>query len=207
MNPQEALWKGSFGDDYQRRAPGDVEANRVLFERALRGLQIRSVIEFGAGRGANLAALRTLLPNALLSAVEINQRAAEHIADQGIQTQMASILEWIPPCEHPDVPSTTWWDLALTKGLLIHIPPEGLPRAYEALHSASSRYIMLAEYYCPIPRTIPYRGQDNALWARDFAGEMLERFSDLRLVDYGFVYRRDPYPQDDLTWFLLEKHT
>jgi hypothetical protein len=28
----------------------------------------------------------------------------------------------------------------------------------------------------------------------------------LRLVDYGFVYRRDPaHPQDDLTWFLLEK--
>jgi spore coat polysaccharide biosynthesis protein SpsF len=25
-------------------------------------------------------------------------------------------------------------------------------------------------------------------------------------VDYGFAYRRDPnFPQDDITWFLLEK--
>jgi spore coat polysaccharide biosynthesis protein SpsF len=26
------------------------------------------------------------------------------------------------------------------------------------------------------------------------------------LVDYGFAYHRDPaFPQDDITWFLLEK--
>jgi hypothetical protein len=34
---------------------------------------------------------------------------------------------------------------------------------------------------------------------------MLDRFPDLSLVEYGFVYHRDPFPQDDLTWFLLEK--
>ena len=40
------------------------------------------------------------------------------------------------------------------------------------------------------------------LFKRDFAGEMLDRFSDLRLVDYGFRYHRDPaHPADDLTWF------
>lgn len=41
---------------------------------------------------------------------------------------------------------------------------------------------------------------------RDFAGEMLDWFSQLRLADYGFGYRRDPaFPQDDVTWLLLEK--
>ena len=40
----------------------------------------------------------------------------------------------------------------------------------------------------------------------NFAGEMLDRFRDLRLVDYGFVYHRDVnFPQDDITWFLMEK--
>ena len=35
---------------------------------------------------------------------------------------------------------------------------------------------------------------------------MLDRFPDLRLLDYGFAYHRDPvFPQDDITWFLLEK--
>jgi hypothetical protein len=28
----------------------------------------------------------------------------------------------------------------------------------------------------------------------------------MRLVDYGFIYRRDPnFPLDDANWFLLEK--
>jgi len=41
---------------------------------------------------------------------------------------------------------------------------------------------------------------------RDFAGEMLDRYRDLKLVDYGFAYHRDPaFSHDDITWFLLEK--
>jgi hypothetical protein len=35
---------------------------------------------------------------------------------------------------------------------------------------------------------------------------MLDRYADLTLVDYGFYYRRDPiFPQDDISWFLMEK--
>jgi spore coat polysaccharide biosynthesis protein SpsF len=35
---------------------------------------------------------------------------------------------------------------------------------------------------------------------------MLEKYPDLQLIDYGFCYKRDPaFPQDDATWFLLEK--
>jgi spore coat polysaccharide biosynthesis protein SpsF len=53
---------------------------------------------------------------------------------------------------------------------------------------------------------IPYRGNEDRLFKRDFAGEMLNKYSDLSLVDYGFSYRKDPiFPQDDITWFLLEK--
>ncbi len=36
---------------------------------------------------------------------------------------------------------------------------------------------------------------------------MLDKFPDLVLIDYGFVYHRDSYfPGDDLTWFLMEKY-
>lgn len=35
---------------------------------------------------------------------------------------------------------------------------------------------------------------------------MLDRFPDLTVADYGFVWRHDPvFPGDDLNWFLLEK--
>jgi spore coat polysaccharide biosynthesis protein SpsF len=38
-----------------------------------------------------------------------------------------------------------------------------------------------------------------------FAGEIMDRFEDLILVDYGFTWHRDEFPQDDITWFLMEK--
>ena len=66
--------------------------------------------------------------------------------------------------------------------------------------------MLIAEYYSPNPVVIPYRGHEDRLFKRDFAGDMLDQFADLSLVDYGFTYRRDPdFPQDDISWFLLQK--
>ena len=64
---------------------------------------------------------------------------------------------------------------------------------------------MLCEYYNQIPIQIQYRGHDGVLFKRDFAGEMLEKYQDLKLLKYGFSYFRDDPMQDDITWFLLEK--
>ncbi|MBV7550115.1 hypothetical protein KW849_27925 [Pseudomonas sp. PDM26] len=56
------------------------------------------------------------------------------------------------------------------------------------------------------PVEAPYRGNSGKLFKRDFAGEMLDRYDDLHLVDYGFDYHRDrQFPVDDITWFVLEK--
>jgi spore coat polysaccharide biosynthesis protein SpsF len=59
-----------------------------------------------------------------------------------------------------------------------------------------------------VPVSVDYRGHAQRLYKRDFAGEMMERYPFLELLDYGFVYRRDrAFPQDDITWFLMEKKT
>ena len=72
--------------------------------------------------------------------------------------------------------------------------------------TSCGRYLLVAEYYNPSPVTIPYRGHENRLFKRDFAGEILEKYPSMTLIDYGFAYRNDPsFPQDDITWFLLEK--
>jgi len=89
---------------------------------------------------------------------------------------------------------------------LIHINPTQLPRVYDLLFAASCHYILVAEYYNPSPVELTYRNHQGKLFKRDFAGELMDRFSSLTLLDYGFVYRRDAqFPQDDMTWFLLEK--
>ena len=96
-------------------------------------------------------------------------------------------------------------DLTFTVGVLIHINPDYRNLVYDNLVSKSKRYIVIVEYYNPSPVDIIYRGHKDKLFKRDFAGELIEEYG-LNLVDYGFFYKRDKLsPQDDLTWFLLEK--
>ena len=81
-----------------------------------------------------------------------------------------------------------------------------MTKAYDILFRASKRYIMVCEYYNPTPVEVEYRGNKSVLFKRDFAGEMLDRYQNLQLLDYGFAYHRDAhFPQDDCTWFLMEK--
>jgi len=76
---------------------------------------------------------------------------------------------------------------------------------YENLVYGSDRYVLVAEYYNPSPTTINYRGHTERLFKRDFAGELIDNYG-RKLVDYGFIYKRDNWaPQDDINWFLLEK--
>ena len=94
----------------------------------------------------------------------------------------------------------------MTLGVLIHLDPSALPDAYDTLFHNSRRYVLVCEYYNPSPMTVPYRGHSERLYKRDFAGELMDRHPSLQLVDYGFLYRRDPlFPADDTSWFLMRK--
>lgn len=199
---QEQFWAGSFGSDYigRNRSEQLLASNLAFFSSALRRAgALESCVELGANIGMNLRALKLLYPAIGCSAVEINADAALELGKLLDEKNVfnGSIADWTP---------SSPVELALIKGVLIHLNPELLPLAYDRLYAASSRLILVAEYYNPVPVTIAYRGHDDRLFKRDFAGEMLDRFPDLRLIDYGFCYRRDPaFPQDDISWFLMEK--
>lgn len=198
---QESFWAGSFGDNYIQRNDSEklLASNIALFSWILkRTSNVSSLIEFGANIGMNLHAIKTLLPTIELSAIEINHQAVTELHKMGgISVYPQSILNFSPQRS---------WDMVLVKGVLIHINPESLSLVYDLLYRSSSRYICIAEYYNPAPVEVPYRGHSGKLFKRDFAGELLDSYPDLNLADYGFAYRRDPnFPQDDITWFLLEK--
>ena len=198
---QEKFWAGKFGDDYVERGNRSraLSNNISLFSKILsRTKTIESVIEFGANIGLNLIAIKQLLPNVDLSAIEINKKSADELELlEGVRIYHQSILDFAVDYER---------DFVFTRGMLIHINPDRLQDVYDLLYKTSRRYICLAEYYNPTPVKVDYRGHKNKLFKRDFAGEMLDRFKDLELLDYGFVYHRDNnFPQDDINWFLLEK--
>jgi spore coat polysaccharide biosynthesis protein SpsF len=199
--PQEEFWAGEFGNDYTERNAETrwIASNVALFAKILaRTSGINSVLELGANRGLNLLALKQLLPEASFAGVEINRAAVTELERHGfIKVHHSSVLDFTPAATS---------SLVLIKGVLIHLSPDVLDQVYELMVKASTRYICIAEYYNPTPVAISYRGHADRLFKRDFAGELMAKHPAVRLVDYGFAYHGDPnFPQDDLTWFLLEK--
>ena len=199
---QESFWAGEFGTEYIKRNQGGalLASNLNFFTKSLQSAyEINSAIEFGANIGMNLKALKLLRPLIDISAIEINHEAVNLLSEVVLRKNIfqESIL---------DFKSNQFWDLVLIKGVLIHINPEFLPQVYKALYDSSNRYILVCEYYNPSPVEINYRGHKDRLFKRDFAGEMLKKYIDLKLIDYGFIYKNDPnFPQDDISWFLMEK--
>jgi len=199
---QEKFWAGEFGTEYIKRNQGDtlLASNLDFFTKALRGVRgVKTCIEFGANIGMNLKALKLLHPVQEQHGIEINADAARELALIIPPTHVhhSSILDFNPQ---------RTWDLALIKGVLIHINPDELPQVYDKLVAACGKYLLVAEYYNPAPVVIPYRGHADRLFKRDFAGEIMDRHPQMELIDYGFAYRRDPnFPQDDITWFLMGK--
>ena len=198
---QERFWAGEFGDDYIIRNDSKklIAANTVLFSKVLRYTHnVKSVLELGANIGLNLVAIHSLLPLAKISGVEINTKASEILTKLDyIETINTSLL---------DLSLDKKYDFVFTKGVLIHQNPEMLQRVYDLIYECSNRYIFIFEYYNPVPMEVKYRGFDSVLFKRDFAGELMDKYSDLKLIDYGFVYHRDNnFPGDDFNWFLMQK--
>ena len=200
---QEDFWSGNFGDNYilRNRSETFLQSNINFFKKALKKVKkIDSMIEFGANIGMNIKAIKSLGKIKIFKAIEINKKACfdlEKVIGKENVFQN-SIL---------DYKNSEKFDLVLTKTVLIHINPEKLVDVYRKIYKSAKKYVLIAEYYNPSPSVIEYRGFKNKLFKRDFAGELIDLYPDLQILDYGFVYHRDQfYPQDDINWFLLKKN-
>ena len=201
---QENFWAGEFGNEYVLRSQGTeiLNSNISFFKSALKNTKnIKTCIEFGSNIGMNIKALQTLFPDQEQHAIEINKDAVNLLKEVIPQRNIIndSIINFKPFKK---------WDLVLIKGVLIHINPEMLPKVYLSLINSCSKYLLINEYYNPKPVSIDYRGHSERLYKRDFAGEILDSFPEMKLIDYGFLYERDPVHKrvGSTNWFLLEKN-
>jgi pseudaminic acid biosynthesis-associated methylase len=200
---QEYFWAGEFGNEYigRNNTLENISWRTARFSKILSHTKgITKALEIGANIGQNLLAIKNLIPSCQFSAIEINPLAVkklELIPDTKVFK--GSVFDFLPS-------ELGEYDLTFTSGVLIHINPEKLPEVYDLLYHCSLAYILVCEYYNPVPVEVTYRGHTQRLFKRDFAGEMLDKYSDLELIDYGFQYHRDNnFPSDDCTWFLLKK--
>lgn len=206
VNEQSEFWRGEFSDGYISRndSPELLLANQRFFEMALlatRHLKPARVIEFGANIGMNIRALQGLdaFRDTAFTAVEIKESACDRLREIGVTAHNADIL----------AEERGWggdYDLVLVKGLLIHIHPNELRNAYAAIYDAARQFIFIAEYFATERRPVTYRGHPDRLWLADYGGELMDQYPDLVCLDYGFAWKRDRVaPQNDITWWLLEK--
>ena len=203
--PQVDFWRGDFGNAYIDRNDASAEQMRArvaLWSNILGHTLVappKSILEVGANLGINLRALR-VLTGAQLHALEPNDKARNILVEDGIVAKedlrggMASSI---------DFPNNAV-DFAFTSGVLIHIHPDHLASSLAEIYRCSSRWIACIEYFSDKPEMIPYRGHDDRLFKRDFGGVWLDSFPDLRVVAYGFAWKRVT-GLDNLTWWLFQK--
>jgi pseudaminic acid biosynthesis-associated methylase len=201
LSDQEEFWKGQFGLAYtDRNSTADYFAdNAQALSIEIKSMKrpITRALELGANRGLNIEALKFLLPKTEFTAVEINAYAAEILEKTGARVFNQSMIDFVPKEKY---------DLVLIRGVLIHLNPELLSKAYEVIAEAGSKYVLISEYYNPVPVAVEYRGEVNRLFKRDFAGEFMKAHNEFKLLDYGFHYHGGSYQGDDQTWFLLQRN-
>jgi len=138
---QEEFWAGKFGDAYMQRVYENrnrIASNVVFFSKVMNQIRnVNSVIEFGSNIGINLKAINCILPDAELSAIEINAKAVEKLREWPNLKKIydMSILDFTPDYQR---------DLVLIKGVLIHINPQRLEDIYRSLYETTVKYICIA---------------------------------------------------------------
>lgn len=199
-------WTGEFGRQYIDRNAATDDMLRMRTKAwarilaPLQGDEPRRVLECGSNIGLNLRAIPSLI-DAELFAVEPNLAAHEVLLRDGVLPR-ANLKQ---AALGGDLPfETASMDLVFTSGVLIHVPPADLAKACSEIHRVSRKYVLAIEYFAKKPESIPYRGNDELLWKRDFGSFWLDQHPDLVPVDVGFLWSRTS-GWDDATWWLFRK--
>lgn len=201
---QAERWAGDFGKEYTDRMLVDYRSKelrrvkrygmtRVAMNEGFIGDLDRGmkILDVGCGAGAQLKTLQDMgFYN--LYGVDIQGYAIEKAKGYGVLS-VGSVL---------DLPfKDTSFDMVMTSGLLIHIPPDLLLEAMGEMYRVTKKYIWCFEYYSLWLESISYHGHDDMLWKADYVSFFRQRFPDLTLVKEQFFSHDDN--QD--TMFLLEK--
>lgn len=190
----EKLWSGSFGDDYVDRNTS-FEHRSGFWSRITSELRPGSVLEIGCNVGGNLRWIAGSVEK--VTGIDVNRKA------------LASLHRSLPHgavalAAARDLPFRLGaFDLVFTMGVLIHQPGASLARVMAEMYRCSRRHLLVAEYFSPSTVEVPYRGQEGALFKRDFGSLFLEQFSDLRMMESGFLGRDSGW--DDITYWILER--
>lgn len=205
---QENTWRGSFGDEYTQRNQFDdvhitecAETFSQIFKSLPADANLSSILEVGCNLGRNLEAL-SKITDAELFGIEPNDSARGILQGKGFIKP-----DNIKNAIGVDIPfDDEAFDLVFTSVVLIHVPDNQIEQTLREIYRTSKRFILAKEYFNPSPTTIQYRGHSDLLFKRDYGSMYMDMFPDLKLLDYGFFWKRVVPCQDNTTWWLFEKN-
>lgn len=188
ITKQMKEWMGAFGEEYTdrnaltlkemnelyRKCCGitRTELNKLFVGDLARSIKI---LEVGSNIGNQLLLLQKLGFKSLYG-IEINTYAVEFSKSR---TENINIVQG----SAFDIPfKDSYFDLAFTSGLLIHIAPSDIEVVMQEIHRCSRDYIWGFEYYADKYTEIVYRGKKNLLWKANFPRLYLDLFGDLELA-------------------------
>jgi pseudaminic acid biosynthesis-associated methylase len=194
VNEQEAWWAGDFGDAYVKRNRVDWKKRSAFWRMILSATNARSVLEVGCNAGWNLLAMRDEDPTLKLRGVDLNCDALVEACNAHLDAREVGASEV----------GTLWrgqFDLVLTSGVLIHVAPEHLPTTMISIANASREWVVAVEYHATNETEVPYRGQPERLWKRDYG--QLYREMGMKIEVEGAVSLADGF--DDCFYWICRK--
>ena len=198
ISEQELFWKGKQGTQYIKRNLKGYRSFTVGRHLLRHKIFLESAVEIGPNIGHNLDALKKIYPHLKTFGIEINKDAYK-ILRKKHRAINKSVVGY---------KTSKKFDLVVVTGVLMHQDPKNLKSIYKLICKLSKKYIYLSEYYNPTPVKLIYRGERERLYKRDFAKELWEVCPKLKILDYGFHWKEDPFYKgtiDNTNWFLFKK--
>jgi len=174
----DTFWSGEFGDEYHKRNRVQIADRMPFWESAMQfDPEIKSALEVGCGPGWNLLAIHQVHPGCEVHGVDVHPPAIEEARQAGIDAHVCTAVGISSIFERASV------DLVFTSGMLIHVAPEDLEAAMQAIIDVSAKYVLAIEYPADKEEEIEYRGFHGKLWKRPF-GKLYEKMG-LTLLSEG----------------------
>jgi len=205
LNYQEKNWIGKFGNEYtvrnkiNKKVIVDCEEMFTKIFQKLKKHNFKKILEVGCNQGRNLIALKNI-SKAELFAVEPNKLSRESllknriIKEENVKDSLATKLPF----------SDNIFDLVFTSVVLIHVPENKIKKAIKEIFRVSKNYVLAIEYFSPETNVVKYRGKKNLLFKRDYGSIYMDSFKNIKLIDYGFFWKRVS-GQDNVNWWLFKK--
>ena len=194
----ENLWAGDFGDAYTDRNAQAGKGREAFWTNLLKKYSIeKGVLEVGCNMGINLRVISTLIAPHMVFGVDINEKALELLR---ASTPKVNTI-WSPARDLPFRDAR--FELVFTAGVLIHQPESSLALVMSEIVRCTYRYVLCLEYYASETVAIPYRGQERALFKRDYGRLYRELFPLLQLEEKGNLGKDEGW--DDTTFWLFRK--